>query len=65
MQAATGKNIAEHVIRLVKVIPTSLVLVGYAPMLIRILRLRREPIQMKEWRMRRQQVGKRLSVVIM
>jgi hypothetical protein len=30
MKAATGKDIAEHVIRLVKVIPASLVPVSYA-----------------------------------
>ena len=37
MKAATGKDIAEHVIRPAKVIPTSLVTVSYAPLLISIL----------------------------
>jgi len=64
MKAATGKDIAEHVIRLVKVIPTSLVPVSYTPVLICLLRLQREPMKMKEWWIRRQ-VGKRLIVVIM
>jgi len=64
MKAATGKDIAEHVIRPVKVIPTSLVAVSYAPLLIHILRLRREPMTMKVWWMTRH-VGKRLIVVIM
>jgi len=64
MKAATGKDIAEHIIRLVKVIPVSLVPVSYAPLLMRILRLRREPMKMKEWWMRRQ-MGKRLIVVLM
>jgi hypothetical protein len=31
MKAATGKDIAEHVMRLAKVIPASVVLVIYAP----------------------------------
>jgi hypothetical protein len=47
MQAATGKDIAEHVIRLVKVIPTRLVLVSNALQLLSILRLRREPMKIK------------------
>jgi len=64
MKAATGKDIAEHVIRPVKVIPTSLLPVSYAPLVIRILRLGMEPMKMKEWWMRRQ-VGKRLIVVSM
>jgi hypothetical protein len=65
MQAATGMDIAEHVIRPAKVIPASLDMVSYAPLLISILRLWRYPMKMKEWWMRRQQVGKRLTVVIM
>jgi hypothetical protein len=65
MKAATGKDIAEHVIRPAKVIPASLDMVSYAPLLISILRLRRYQMKMKEWWMRRQQVGKRLTVVIM
>ena len=64
MKAATGKDIAEHIISLVKVIPVSLVPVHYTPQLICILRLRRELIKMKVWWMMRQ-VGKRLIVVIM
>jgi hypothetical protein len=59
MKAATGQDIAEHVIRLVKVIPTSIFPVSYTPLLICILRLRREPMRMKQWAIRRQ-VGKRL-----
>jgi hypothetical protein len=64
MKAATGKNIAEHVIRQVKVIPASRVPLSYALLLIGILRLRKEPMNMKEWWMWRQ-VGKRVIVVIM
>jgi len=64
IKAAIGKDISEHVMRLVKVIPTSLSQVGYAPLLISILRPGREPMKMKEWWMRRQ-VGKRLIVVLM
>jgi len=65
MMTATGKDIAEYVIRPVKVIPASLVMVSYAPLLICILRLRRYLMKMKQWWMRRQQVGKRLKVVLM
>jgi len=65
MKAATGKDIAEHVIRPAKVIPASLDMVSYAPLLLSILRLQRYQMKMKEWWMRRQQVGKRLTVVIM
>jgi hypothetical protein len=64
MKAARGKDIAQHVIRRVKVIPASLVPGSYAPMLIRILRLRSEPMKTKEWWWRRQ-VEKRLIVLIM
>jgi hypothetical protein len=64
MKVVTGKDIAEHVIRPVKAIPSSLVPVLYAPLLLRIVRLRREPMKMKAWCMR-MQVGKRLTVVIM
>jgi len=38
MKAATRKDIVENVIRLAKVIPTSLVQVSYAPLLISLLR---------------------------
>jgi hypothetical protein len=65
MKTATGKDIVEHVIRPVKIIPASLFPVSYAPLLIRIIRLRREPMKMKECWMRSQQVGKRQTVVIM
>jgi len=64
MKAATGNNIAEHIIRPVKLIPASLVLVSHTALLIHILRGGREPMKMKEWWMRRQ-VGKRLIVVLM
>ena len=64
MKVATGKDIAEHGIRPAKVIPASLGTVSYAPLLLSILRLRRDPMQMKEWWMRRQ-VGKRLIVELM
>jgi len=65
MKAATGKDIAEHVTRPAEVIPASLVTGRYAPLQISILRLWRYPMKMKEWWMRRQQVGKRLTVVLM
>jgi len=65
MKAATGKDVAEHVIGLAKVIPAGLVTGSYAPLLISILRLWRYPMKMKEWWMRRQQVGKWLTVVLM
>jgi len=45
MKAATGKDIAEHIIRPVKEIPASLVLVSSAALLIHILGLRREPMK--------------------
>jgi hypothetical protein len=64
MKSGTGKDIAEHVIKPVKVFPRSCVPVRYAPLLIRILRLRREPMRMKDWWVRRK-VGKRQIVVIM
>jgi len=65
MKTATGKDIAEHTIRPAKEIPTSLVTDSYAPLLISILRIRRNPMKMKVWWMRRQQVGIRLTVVLM
>jgi len=52
MKAASGEDIAEHVIRLVKVIPASLFPVSCAPLLIHILRPGREPMKMKAWWMR-------------
>jgi hypothetical protein len=58
MKAATGKDIVEHVIRLAKLIPACLVGVSYVPLLLIIVRLRRYPIKMTEWWMRRQLVGK-------
>jgi len=64
MKAATGKDIVEHVIRLVKVIPASIVTVSYAPLVIWIHRLGGESMKLKEWWIRRQ-VGKRLIVVLM
>jgi hypothetical protein len=64
MKAATGKDIVEHVIGPVKVISARLVPGSYAPQLIQILRLRREPMTMNQWWMRRQ-VGQRLIVVTM
>jgi len=54
MKAATGKDIAEHVMRPDKEIPAGHVMLCYAPLLISILRLRRYPMKMKEWWMRRQ-----------
>jgi hypothetical protein len=65
MKAATGKNIAEHVLRPAKVIPASLVMVSCAPLQISIIRLRSYPMKMKEWWMKRPQEGKRLTVVLM
>jgi len=64
MKVATGKHIAEHVIKPVKVIPTSLVPVSYAPLLISILRVQRDRFKMKELWVRRL-VGKSLIVVLM
>jgi len=61
MKAATGKDMAEHVIRPAKVIPASIIKVNYAPLLISILRLGRDLMNMNEWWMRRQ-VGTRLTV---
>jgi len=63
VKAATGKDITEHVMRLAKVIPASLVTVSYGPLPISILRLLRYPMKMKQWWMRRQ-VGKRLIVLM-
>jgi len=48
IKAATGKDIAEHVMRLVNVIPASLHPVSYAPLQIQKVSLRREPMKMKE-----------------
>jgi len=53
MKAATRKDIAEHVMRPAKVVPASLVVVSYAPLLISIRSLRGYPVKMKEWWMRR------------
>jgi len=64
MKAATGKDIAEHVIRPANVIPASLITVGYSPLLISILGLRGYPMKTKEWWMWRQ-VERRLTVVLM
>jgi len=64
MKAAIEKDIAEHVMRLAKVIPSSQVTVSYAPPLTRIFGLCRDPMKMKEWSMRRL-VGERLTVVVM
>jgi len=47
MKAAKGKDITEHIMRPVKVIPASLLPVSYVPLLIGILRLGREPMKMK------------------
>jgi len=63
MKAATGKDIAEHVMRPAKVIPARLLTVSYAPLLIGILRLWRDPMKMSEWWMRRQ-VGINLIVLM-
>jgi len=64
MKAATGKDNAEYVIGPAKEMPTSLVPISYAPVLIRIPRLCGDPMKITEWWMRRQ-VGKRLIVVLM
>jgi hypothetical protein len=64
LKAATGKNILEDIIRPAKVIPASLIPARYARLLISVLRLRRDPMNMKEWWMRRL-VGKRLIVILM
>jgi len=64
MKATTGKDIVEYIIWLAKVIPGSLITVSYAALLISKPRLWRDPMQMKEWWMRRQ-VGQRLTVVLM
>ena len=54
MKAATGKDIAEHIIRPAKVIPASLLMVSDGPQLISILGLWRDPMKMKRWWIRRQ-----------
>jgi hypothetical protein len=54
MKAATGKNIAEHVMRLAKVIPASLVMVSDTPLLISELKLRGYLMKMIERWMKRQ-----------
>jgi hypothetical protein len=64
LKAATGKNILEDIIRPAKVIPASLIPARYARLLISVLRLWRDPMNMKEWWMRRL-VGKRLIVILM
>jgi hypothetical protein len=64
MDEATGKDIAEHVMRPAKVIPTSHITVSCAPLLISIISLRRYPMKLKEWWMRLQ-VGTGLIVLIM
>jgi hypothetical protein len=64
MKATTGKDIGEHIIRLVKVIPASLILATNTPLLIWIHTLWREPMKITELWMRRP-VGKRLIVVLM
>jgi len=64
MKAATGKDIAEHVIRLVKEIPASLIAITYAPLPIRRLRLGREPLKMKVCWMWRQMRKKLISVLM-
>jgi len=64
MKAATGKDIAEYVIRPAKAIPASLFTVSYAPLLISILRLGRYLMKINEWWLKRQ-VANRLTVVQM
>jgi hypothetical protein len=64
MDEATGKDIAEHVMRPAKVIPTRHITVSCAPLLISIISLRRYPMKLKEWWMRLQ-VGTGLIVFIM
>ena len=49
MKAATGNDIAEHVIRPAKVLPANLVMVSHASLLIKISRLRRYPMNVQEW----------------
>jgi len=63
MKAATGKDIAEHVMRPAKVIPTSHCTVIDVPQLISILGRRRYPRKMKESCMSRH-VGKGLIVLM-
>jgi hypothetical protein len=65
MKAPTEMDIAEHVIRPAKVFPASLITVLYALLLISTLRLHRNSMNMKEWWMRRYQVGERLTGVLM
>jgi hypothetical protein len=62
MKAATGKDDAKHIIRMVKIMPACLVQVSYTPLLIYILELRMELMNIKQWWMRRQ-VGQRLTIV--
>jgi hypothetical protein len=65
MKVPIGKNIAEHIVRPAKLIPASRVMVCYAPWLFSIRRLQRYPMEMKDWWMMRQQVGKGLRIVLM
>jgi hypothetical protein len=64
IKAATGKDMAENVVRPAKVIPTGLVPVSYTPLLISLLRLRMDPMKMMEWWMWKQ-VEKKLIVVLL
>jgi hypothetical protein len=63
MKAATGKDIAEHVIRLTKVLTTGLALASYISLIINILRLWWDLMKMEEWCIM-QQVKTRLLVLI-
>jgi len=53
IKVATGKDIAEHVIRLAKEIPTILIMVRYAQQLISKHRPWWNQMKMTEWKMRR------------
>jgi hypothetical protein len=64
LKAATGKNIAEHVMRLAKVIPASLVMVSDTPLLFSELKLRGYLMKMIE-RWMKWQGGKRVTAVLM
>jgi len=64
MKAATGKDIAEHLIRPAKLLPAHLVLLSYAQLLLMIVRLQRNRMKIYDLQMRRH-AGERLVVGLM
>jgi hypothetical protein len=64
VKAAVRKDIAEHIIRPAKVIPTWLVSVIDSPLLLNKLKLWSDPMKIKVWCMRRE-IENRMTVVLM